>query len=152
MSSTEDTEGESWVQWFCGQKGNEFFCEVRGGKCCLSRVVRILFLAFPTHQVERSYIQDGFNLYGLRTYVSSFQFCLDMILDRVGACPDFRRKYRPNLLADSPPLRGTDPDDFGPDEVTRSAGLLYGENRSTANHGTDNMPELRRAFRISLKD
>ena len=79
-------------------------------------------------------MEDGFNLYGLRTYVPSFFDCLDLILDRVGACPDFRRKYRPNLLADSPPLRGTDHDDeFGPDdEVTRSARLLYGENRPTA--------------------
>ena len=39
-------------------------------------------------QVERSYIEDGFNLYGLRTFFpGNFQECLDLILDRVGACP-----------------------------------------------------------------
>ena len=27
-SGSDDTEGESWVQWFCSLKGNEFFCEV----------------------------------------------------------------------------------------------------------------------------
>lgn len=46
---------------FCGLKGHEMFCEV-----------------------ERSYIEDGFNLYGLRVCVSNFNDCLDLILDRIG--------------------------------------------------------------------
>ena len=33
-------------------------------------------------EVERSYIEDGFNLYGLRACVSNFSDCLDLILDR----------------------------------------------------------------------
>jgi len=36
-------------------------------------------------EVERSYIEDGFNLYGLRSFVSNFSDCLDLILDRIGA-------------------------------------------------------------------
>lgn len=35
-------------------------------------------------EVDRSYIEDGFNLYGLRHHFSNFQGCLDIILDRTG--------------------------------------------------------------------
>jgi len=65
MAYNEDSSAsghdEPWIQWFCGLKGHEMFCEV-----------------------ERSYIEDGFNLYGLRTCVSNFSDCLDLILDRIG--------------------------------------------------------------------
>jgi casein kinase II subunit beta len=64
---------------FCGLKGHEMFCEV-----------------------ERSYIEDGFNLYGLRTCVSNFSDCLDLILDRIG------------------------PDDSDDSHLTQSACTLYG--------------------------
>ena len=63
---------------FCGLKGHEMFCEV-----------------------ERSYIEDGFNLYGLRTCVSNFSDCLDLILDRIG------------------------PDDSDDSHLTQSACTLY---------------------------
>jgi casein kinase II subunit beta len=63
---------------FCGLKGQEFFCEV-----------------------ERSYIEDGFNLYGLRACVSNFSDCLDLILDRIG------------------------PDDSDDSHLTQSACTLY---------------------------
>jgi len=66
MAYNEDSSAsgndEPWIQWFCGLKGHEMFCEV-----------------------ERSYIIDGFNLYGLRSFVSNFSDCLDLILDRIGA-------------------------------------------------------------------
>ena len=39
-------------------------------------------------EVERSYIEDGFNLYGLRVCVSNFSDCLDLILDRIGPDED----------------------------------------------------------------
>ena len=64
---------------FCGLKGHEMFCEV-----------------------ERSYIEDGFNLYGLRAAVSNFSDCLDLILDRIG------------------------PDDSDDSHLTQSACTLYG--------------------------
>lgn len=54
-------------------------------------------------EVERSYIEDGFNLYGLRTCVANFSDCLDLILDRIG--PD---------------------DDSDDSHLTQSACTLYG--------------------------
>ena len=53
-------------------------------------------------EVERSYIEDGFNLYGLRASVSNFSDCLDLILDRIG------------------------PDDSDESKLTQSACTLYG--------------------------
>lgn len=64
---------------FCGLKGHEMFCEV-----------------------ERSFIEDGFNLYGLRASVNNFSDCLDLILDRIG------------------------PDDSDDSHLTQSAFILYG--------------------------
>lgn len=53
-------------------------------------------------EVERSYIEDGFNLYGLRACVANFSDCLDLILDRIG------------------------PDDSDDSHLTQSACTLYG--------------------------
>lgn len=53
-------------------------------------------------KVERSYIEDGFNLYGLRACVANFSDCLDLILDRIG------------------------PDDSDDSHLTQSACTLYG--------------------------
>jgi casein kinase II subunit beta len=53
-------------------------------------------------KVERSYIEDGFNLYGLRQYVANFSDCLDLILDRIG------------------------PEDSDDSHLTQSACTLYG--------------------------
>lgn len=36
-------------------------------------------------EVDRSYIEDGFNLYGLRHHFPNFQECLDIILDKTAA-------------------------------------------------------------------
>jgi casein kinase II subunit beta len=51
---------ESWIEWFCKQEGNDFFCEV-----------------------DRRYIEDSFNLYGLRECIGvNFKKCMDVILDK----------------------------------------------------------------------
>ncbi|TMW55838.1 hypothetical protein Poli38472_008486 [Pythium oligandrum] len=57
MSDYEE-EDEKWIQWFCSLSGNEYFCEV------------------PT-----SYIEDSFNLYGLRALIPNFQEAMNIILD-----------------------------------------------------------------------
>lgn len=83
MAYNEDSSvsghDEPWIQWFCRLKGHEMFCEV-----------------------ERSYIEDGFNLYGLRACVPNFSDCLDLMLDRIG------------------------PDDSDDSHLTQSACTLYG--------------------------
>lgn len=60
MESSAEEQEATWIANFCQARGNEFFC-----------------------QVDRNYIEDGFNLYGLKGVVENFGDCLDIILDRV---------------------------------------------------------------------
>ena len=56
--SDSEEDIESWVSWYCGLKGNEFFCEV-----------------------EEAFIQDNFNLSGLSSQVPFYDLALDIIQD-----------------------------------------------------------------------
>mmetsp|Transcript_27146 Transcript_27146/g.64757 ORF Transcript_27146/g.64757 Transcript_27146/m.64757 type:complete len:209 (-) Transcript_27146:83-709(-) len=57
-STSEDDAEYSWIGWFCSRKGHEFLCEV-----------------------DREFVEDNFNLYGLRQLVPHYNEALDMILD-----------------------------------------------------------------------
>lgn len=52
------SEDTTWISWFSQLKGNEFFCEV-----------------------EEDFIQDDFNLTGLSSQVTYYNYALDTILD-----------------------------------------------------------------------
>ena len=85
MSMSSDTSSvleESWIQWFCNLTGNHLFCEV-----------------------EKGFIEDSFNLFGLKQYAAKdYTRALDAILDR--------------------PLGSQDGGEN--EELSRSCSLLYG--------------------------
>ncbi len=87
---------ENWASWFCNLSGNQFFCEI-----------------------EKSYIEDSFNLFGLKQYISKdYSKALDTILDR---------------------LTPTEPET---EDLSRSAALLYGLIHAryiVTSHGLDSM-------------
>ncbi|KAL0224941.1 hypothetical protein RCL1_002853 [Eukaryota sp. TZLM3-RCL] len=56
--NSDSGSDDAWIQWFCRQKGNEFFCEV-----------------------DPSYIDDPFNLTGLSACVPHYSTALDILLD-----------------------------------------------------------------------
>jgi casein kinase II subunit beta len=59
-TGTSDMGDQSWISWFCGMKDNHFFCSI-----------------------EKAYIEDSFNLYGIKHYCNDeFAEALDIILDR----------------------------------------------------------------------
>lgn len=79
MSSSEEV---SWISWFCGLRGNEFFCEVT------YLFFSLKFNEIWTYndrefflQVDEDYINDKFNLTGLNEQVPHYRQALDMILD-----------------------------------------------------------------------
>ncbi len=60
--SSDSSVDEGWISWFCSLDGNNFFCEV-----------------------DRGYIEDAFNLFGLKAYFRHpevFSRALDVILDK----------------------------------------------------------------------
>ena len=79
-SETSSFVEESWIQWFCNLTGNHLFCVV-----------------------DKSFIEDSFNLFGLKQYIpKDYNKALDIILDKLG------------------------PPDSDSEDLSRSTTLLYG--------------------------
>lgn len=59
-SNQPDEEDQNWIPWFCRTKGNDFFCEV-----------------------ERVFIEDSFNLFGIKQdFPFDISVSLAIILDK----------------------------------------------------------------------
>ena len=62
-SETSSFADECWASWFCNLSGNNLYCEV-----------------------DKTYIEDSFNLFGLKQHIQKdfYSKALDTILDRLG--------------------------------------------------------------------
>jgi casein kinase II subunit beta len=63
-SGSESDYASSWVGWFLGCKGNEYFCEI-----------------------DEEYITDRFNWTYLNSEVQHYNEALELITDGFGSCP-----------------------------------------------------------------
>lgn len=98
-TSSSQVEEQSWISWLVSVPGNHFLCEV-----------------------DRAYIEDSFNLFGLKQMVNAdFNQALEIILDRAGTKAVY---YFPvdSLLKSC----GLDIDDSNNSEIFRTAEQLYG--------------------------
>ncbi|KAJ7536317.1 hypothetical protein O6H91_12G064300 [Diphasiastrum complanatum] len=73
--SGSDGEDPSWISWFCGLRGNEFFCNV-----------------------DEEYIQDDFNLSGLSSQVPYYDYALDLVLDVESPNDDMRTEEQNEMV------------------------------------------------------
>jgi casein kinase II subunit beta len=60
MSSVEESSSQSfsWIEWYCGLEDHDFYCKV-----------------------DREYIEDPFNLYGLKKNFLNYDEALQMIIN-----------------------------------------------------------------------
>lgn len=59
MSASDDSsyDDQGWISWYCRLEDNQFYCEI-----------------------EKEYIEDAFNLYGIKKNFQNYEDALEMIL------------------------------------------------------------------------
>ena len=103
-TGTSSVADESWVNWYCNLNGHGVLCEV-----------------------DRSFIEDSFNLFGLKQFVSKdFNKALATILDRNGKVTSADWYSFTNIVLKFIFFVFTDSEPDDEMELDRSAALLYG--------------------------
>ena len=81
-------DSESWIDWFCSQRGHEFFCVVERSYIGKQACRRSLIIGFTWSMLAADVLlpllslsEDAFNLYGLRSVVPYFRDVLSLVLD-----------------------------------------------------------------------
>lgn len=79
-------EPETWIEWFCSQRGHELFCEVDVQYIGKQQQQRACHHHHHHHWHQCNDLlfgvasADAFNLYGLRSIIPNFRDCLEIIL------------------------------------------------------------------------
>jgi casein kinase II subunit beta len=76
--SSTSSKDVSWVEWFCKQKGNRFFCQVPASWIEGTNLSNTKQNGVRLHHEDNS---DSFNLYGLSDLVPYYHDALNIILD-----------------------------------------------------------------------
>ena len=82
-SETSSFADECWASWFCSAVGHEYFCEVNIYTINVNNNTTNTNTNNNNQQVSKDYIEDSFNLFGLKQYLPlHYSKALDTILDR----------------------------------------------------------------------
>ncbi|KAK8810717.1 hypothetical protein WA158_007292 [Blastocystis sp. Blastoise] len=74
-SSASSLVDDTWIDWFCSLDGNEVLCNV-----------------------DKAYIEDSFNLYGIKPYIQNFNECYELMMDLVHLTPEREEQITPSTV------------------------------------------------------
>ena len=75
VSSNSSVSNDTWIDWFCSLDGNEVLCKV-----------------------SKDYIEDAFNLYGIRQYIPNFTECYELMMDITRPTQEREEKITPSTV------------------------------------------------------